>query len=123
MATGWAINCCKSWVGREPKLQGAHGKAGGRKQDARCKRQDARGKMQEAGRVWSEVEAAFGERVTRGELMSRHTTARVGGPADLFIEAASADDLHDIVLLARQQRVPHFILGGGSNSLVSDKGI
>ena len=59
----------------------------------------------------------------RGELMSRHTTARAGGLADLFIEAISADDLRDIVLLARQQHVPHLILGGGSNILVSDMGI
>ena len=59
----------------------------------------------------------------RGELMSRHTTARVGGLADLFIEVISADDLRDIVLLARQQHVPHLILGGGSNILVSDMGI
>ena len=59
----------------------------------------------------------------RGELMSRHTTARAGGPADLFIEAISADDLRDIVLSARQEHVPHFVLGGGSNILVSDAGI
>ena len=71
----------------------------------------------------SEIESALGERVVRGELMSRHTTARAGGPADLFIEATSADDLRDIVSLARQQQMPYFILGGGSNSLVSDAGI
>ncbi len=59
----------------------------------------------------------------RGELMSRHTTARAGGPADLFIEAISADNLRDIVLLARRQHVPHLVLGGGSNILVSDAGI
>jgi UDP-N-acetylmuramate dehydrogenase len=73
--------------------------------------------------VWSEIEAALGGQAVSGELMSRHTTARVGGPADLFIKATSASDLRDIVLLARQQRVPYFILGGGSNSLVSDAGI
>jgi UDP-N-acetylmuramate dehydrogenase len=78
-------------------------------------KQDARG----AERDW----AALGERVVRGELMSRHTTARAGGLADLFIEAISADDLCDIVRLARQQHVPHLILGGGSNILVSDAGI
>jgi UDP-N-acetylmuramate dehydrogenase len=55
--------------------------------------------------------------------MSRHTTCRVGGPADWFVEATSAEDLRDIVLLARQHQVPHFILGGGSNILVSDAGI
>jgi len=70
-----------------------------------------------------EIEKALGGRVTRSEPLSCHTTWRVGGPADLFIEAISADDLRDIVRLARQYRVPYFILGGGSNILVSDAGI
>jgi UDP-N-acetylmuramate dehydrogenase len=73
--------------------------------------------------VWSEIEAALGERLVRSEPMSRHTTFRIGGPADWFIEATSADDLRDLVLLARRDQVSHFILGGGSNILVSDAGI
>jgi UDP-N-acetylmuramate dehydrogenase len=73
--------------------------------------------------VWGEIEAASGKRLVRGEPMSRHTTFRIGGPADLFIEATSADDLRDIVLVARRDQVPHFILGGGSNLLVSDAGM
>ena len=55
--------------------------------------------------------------------MSRHTTFRIGGPADGFIEATTADDLHDIVVAARHHQVRYFILGGGSNVLVSDAGI
>jgi len=73
--------------------------------------------------VWSEIETALGGRVVRSEPMSRHTTLRIGGPADLFIEATSADDLRDIVLLARRGQVRYFILGAGSNLLVSDTGI
>jgi hypothetical protein len=73
--------------------------------------------------VWSEIETALGGRVVRSEPMSRHTTLRIGGPADLFIEATSADDLRDIVLLARRDQVRYFILGAGSNLLVSDAGI
>ena len=64
-----------------------------------------------------------GPGIVRGEPMSRHTTCRIGGPADLFIEATSADDLRDIVLAARQHQVQYFVLGGGSNILVSDAGI
>ena len=73
--------------------------------------------------MWSEIEAALGERLARGEPMSRHTTFRIGGPADGFIEANSADDLHDIVLAACHHQVRYFILGGGSNILVSDAGM
>ena len=55
--------------------------------------------------------------------LSRYTTARIGGPADLLIEVNSADDLKQIVLTARKVSLPIFILGGGANVLVSDAGV
>lgn len=55
--------------------------------------------------------------------MSRYTTLRIGGPADLLIEAENADELHDFTLAARQHRTPVFILGGGANVLVGDGGV
>ena len=65
----------------------------------------------------------LGDRARAGESLSRHTTARIGGPADLLVEAASADDLRDLALEARRRRVPVFVLGGGANILVSDAGV
>jgi UDP-N-acetylmuramate dehydrogenase len=61
--------------------------------------------------------------LVRDEPMSRHTTSRVGGPADWFIEAASADELRDVVRLARREQIAYLVLGGGSNMLVADHGI
>jgi UDP-N-acetylmuramate dehydrogenase len=72
--------------------------------------------------VWDEIEAALGGQAVRGEPMSRHTTLRAGGPADLFAPIASADALRDLVLLARKLRAPYLVLGAGSNVLVSDAG-
>jgi UDP-N-acetylmuramate dehydrogenase len=72
--------------------------------------------------VWDEIEAELGGQAVRGEPMSRHTTLRIGGPADLFVPIASADALRDVILLARKQGVPHIVLGAGSNVLVSDAG-
>lgn len=60
---------------------------------------------------------------TRGEPMSRHTSLRVGGPADLFVRITSQDDLEGAVRVAREHEVATFILGGGTNLLVADKGI
>jgi UDP-N-acetylmuramate dehydrogenase len=74
----------------------------------------------------SEIEAlaqALGTRVTRHELLSRHTTVRIGGPADLYVEALTSEELANFVLLSRQHNVPCLVLGGGSNVLVSDAGI
>ncbi len=65
----------------------------------------------------------FGDRLAISEPLSRHTTARVGGPAELFLTAASAEELRLAVEVAYAAGLPYFILGGGSNILVADSGI
>ena len=57
------------------------------------------------------------------EPLARYTTARLGGPADVLVEATSAADLHAIVRGARQVNLPFMILGGGANVLISDRGV
>jgi UDP-N-acetylmuramate dehydrogenase len=59
----------------------------------------------------------------RNEPMSRHTSLHVGGPADTFVHIASEDDLRGAVAVARQHELPVFLLGGGTNLLVADRGI
>jgi UDP-N-acetylmuramate dehydrogenase len=54
--------------------------------------------------------------------LAQYTTLGVGGPARWFIEASSEDDILAAVRFARERAVPYFILGGGSNLLVSDDG-
>ena len=61
--------------------------------------------------------------VLRDEPMSRHTTFRVGGPADLFLSPLDEEDLARMLALLRQAQMPVRIIGNGSNILVSDKGI
>ena len=51
-----------------------------------------------------------------------YTVYKIGGPARYFIDARTADDVRDAVQFARERSVPFFILGGGSNILVSDEG-
>ena len=64
-----------------------------------------------------------GSRVRRDEPMARRTTLRVGGPADLYVEADSESDLVTALALARHHSVPVFLIGRGSNLLVRDGGI
>ncbi len=66
---------------------------------------------------------ALGDRVSRGEAMSAHTSFRIGGPADLFAIAQSPAEIVEYVNLARQSGVPRFLLGAGTNILVADQGI
>ena len=62
------------------------------------------------------------DRVRRGEVLAPYTTFRIGGPADLYYEAGSADELADAILAARAHGVPFFLLGLGANILIGDRG-
>ncbi|MBA3578632.1 MAG: UDP-N-acetylmuramate dehydrogenase [Gemmatimonadaceae bacterium] len=61
-------------------------------------------------------------RLKRDEPIAPYTTFKIGGPADLYYEADSADDLAAAVVAARQARIPYFVLGLGANILVGDRG-
>ncbi len=60
--------------------------------------------------------------VQKNEPLSRHTTFRIGGPADYFAVPSCTRELKDVLLLCKQEKVPYMILGNGSNLLVSDFG-
>lgn len=62
------------------------------------------------------------ERVLTQEPMSRHTTFRIGGEADYFLIPESPQQLRGILKICKEENLPSFILGNGSNLLVSDKG-
>ncbi len=61
-------------------------------------------------------------RLRSHEELAPYTTFRIGGPADLFYEATSADDLAQAVAAARDAAIPVFVLGLGANILVGDAG-
>ena len=64
-----------------------------------------------------------GDRLRLDEPLSRHTSFRIGGPADAFVEIMSIDELHRALLIAREAGISLFVLGGGTNVLVSDRGV
>lgn len=57
------------------------------------------------------------------EPMSRHTTFGIGGPADCFLMPETVEELRLVIKMAHKHGVPLFVLGGGANLLVHDKGI
>jgi UDP-N-acetylenolpyruvoylglucosamine reductase len=61
-------------------------------------------------------------RVYENELLSKHTYFKIGGPAKLFFEAKSVEDLKLALSCAHNLSIPFVILGGGANVLVSDNG-
>ena len=60
--------------------------------------------------------------VRRDESLAKHTTLRVGGPADVYVEPASEEDLARVVKFCGKNEIKFFILGRGSNLLVRDGG-
>ena len=71
----------------------------------------------------AEIARVVGVRTQRDEPMARHTTMRVGGPADLFATAHDAEQLSALVRFAREAAMPHLVLGRGSDMVVSDAGV
>lgn len=68
------------------------------------------------------IELLGKERVLFDEPMSNHTTFRIGGPADIFTMPEEKQQIADVVKLCKKEQIPFFVLGNGSNLLVSDKG-
>jgi UDP-N-acetylmuramate dehydrogenase len=65
----------------------------------------------------------FGAAVQENISLAPYTSARIGGPADVLVTVTSADELADAVKIIWDYGMPFYILGGGSNLLISDKGV
>jgi UDP-N-acetylmuramate dehydrogenase len=66
---------------------------------------------------------SFGDTFQVDQPLSRYTTAGIGGPADFLVTVRTAEELSEAVSLAVRQHIPYWILGSGSNVLVSDTGM
>ena len=62
------------------------------------------------------------DRVLLEEPMKRHTTFRIGGPAEVFVMPGNLEEMQRILEICRTEDLPYFILGNGSNLLVGDGG-
>ncbi|MGB9743321.1 MAG: UDP-N-acetylmuramate dehydrogenase [Minisyncoccales bacterium] len=60
--------------------------------------------------------------IKKNVLLKKYTTLRIGGPTRYFYEAKTKEDLIQAIILAQRLNLPFFILGGGSNLLISDRG-
>ena len=65
----------------------------------------------------------FGESFKVNVNMARYTSARVGGMAEMFVVVTNTTELRSAIGLAYAQHIPYRVLGGGSNILVSDRGV
>ena len=66
---------------------------------------------------------AFRGRLSENEPLSRHTSLKVGGPADIFAIPEDEHDLQELVGWLDTRGTPRFVIGGGYNLLVRDGGV
>ena len=60
--------------------------------------------------------------VRLNEPLAKHTTFKIGGPADFFVEISKTDELVDLLNFLSGEGVEYYVLGGGSNMLFNDEG-
>ncbi|MGE5328312.1 MAG: UDP-N-acetylmuramate dehydrogenase [Deltaproteobacteria bacterium] len=74
--------------------------------------------------LYTKLKDEFGiKNIHINEPMNRHTSFRVGGPADIFVVPSNLEELKNVVAFAKNEDTPMFILGNGSNLIVKDGGI
>ncbi len=62
------------------------------------------------------------EQIERQESLAKHTTFRIGGPAEYFLKPKSEEEIARIIACCKEQNVPYYVLGNGSNVLAEDEG-
>ena len=71
----------------------------------------------------SEIKEFFKGKISLNESLAKFTTFRIGGVADYHIEPADAEDLISMIKYLNRNSIPYYIMGNGSNLLISDDGI
>lgn len=71
----------------------------------------------------TKIKEVFQGEIRFNEPMSGHTTLRIGGPVDVMVFPNSAMSLKNLLLFAKEEGMQSFVLGGGSNLLIGDKGV
>jgi UDP-N-acetylmuramate dehydrogenase len=77
----------------------------------------------DAETIYRELAGHFGARVRRAELLSRHCTFGVGGPADIWVSVDTRDELLTLVRMCAERRWPLLLVGNGTNILYADAGV
>lgn len=70
-----------------------------------------------------QLKEKFGDMIKFDEPLSKHCTFKIGGPAEVYVEPKTNEDLVEVFRFVREHELPYFILGGGSNVLLPDEGI
>lgn len=62
-------------------------------------------------------------KILKNEPMSRHTSFKIGGNADILVKANNEEDIKSVLKFSKKEHIPIYVMGNGSNVLVKDNGI
>jgi UDP-N-acetylmuramate dehydrogenase len=71
----------------------------------------------------SEIKKVFKGKISLNETLAPFTTFRIGGVADYYVEPADAEDILNLIKYVKTKDIPYYVMGNGSNVLISDEGI
>ena len=71
----------------------------------------------------TELQGTFKGKISLNEILAKYTTFRIGGEADYYAEPVDAQDLLNLIMYLHKREFPYYIMGNGSNVLISDAGI
>jgi len=80
-------------------------------------------KTTDDGLLAGDLAAIAGVRLRRDEPLGRYTSMKIGGPADYFVEVDGGAALAEVLIAVRRHQLPLWLLGNGSNVLISDRGV
>ena len=63
------------------------------------------------------------DKIILNEPMSKHTSFKIGGNADIYVKAKDTEDIKNVLEVVKSKKIPLFVLGNGTNLLVKDEGI
>ncbi len=73
-------------------------------------------------KIYNEMLKVLSEnQIYLNEPMSKHTSFKIGGPADIFAKPKNIDELKFIISLTKENNIPLTVIGNGSNLLVRDR--
>lgn len=79
--------------------------------------------MDDTERIYSRLKGHFQERIRRNEPLAAHTALGVGGPADLWVQLSSTQELISLARLCAQEQIPLLLIGSGHRTLFTDSGV
>lgn len=63
------------------------------------------------------------DRILKNEPMSKHTSFKIGGNADIYLKAESVEEIKQVLKIVKEKNIPLYVVGNGSDLLVKDNGI